>query len=545
MYHLSSCYRRVGLINLILILYIFTTKGIAFSSGLMEAGDAPQPVDVNLKGVTGLYNDAMEERYILTPPPSPEPRINGAKIVGASVGKPFLFTIATSGNRPMTFEVKGLPEGLALDRERGILSGSCQHAGRYPVAVTASNHLGSCKDTIEIVIGEGLALTPHMGWNSWYVYATGVTQEDMGKSAQAMYDEGLVNFGYAYVNIDDGWEIKAGSDDPVIGGPVRNPDGTIRTNKNFPDMKRLTSYIHNLGLKAGIYSSPGRTTCGGYAGSFGYETQDIKTFSDWGFDFLKYDWCSYGKEAKSHDLEELQKPYRLIGHLISEADRDIILNMCQYGMGEVWKWGKEIGGQSWRTTGDLGESDNAHGIFARMFQFGFFQEQLKDYSGPGGWNDPDYLLFNTFYNWKSDKQDPTNISPSEQYTYMTLWCMMSAPLIVSANLTALDDFTKNILCNAEVIAVNQDKLGKQGYSIYNLDMIEIWKKELYDGTTALAIFNKRPLEATVPVNWTELGYNSDCQVRDLWRQSDLGTTSKIQSFVIPSHGCVMLKMIQH
>ena len=553
--------------------YIFTNKGVAFSSGLMKAGDAPIPVDMNLKGVTDLYllvespsglyasdhaswadakfyvqkppvamKSDVEERYILTPPPSAAPRINGAKIVGASAEKPFLFTIATSGNRPMTFEASGLPEGLELDKERGIISGLCHRAGRYAVAVTASNSLGACKDTIEIAIGEGLALTPHMGWNSWYIYATGITQEIMEKSAQAMYDEGLVNFGYTYVNIDDGWEIKIGSDDPVRGGPVRNPDGTIRTNRDFPDMNHLTSYIHNLGLKAGLYSSPGRATCGGYAGSFGYEAQDIKTFTDWGFDFLKYDWCSYRYEAKSQELDELQKPYRLISKLISEADRDIILNMCQYGMGDVWKWGKDVGGQSWRTTGDIGATTN---LLVSMFRIGFLQEQMKEYSGPGGWNDPDYLLFGNIFNWEKEIKVPSPFTPSEHYTCMTLWCMMAAPLIFSGEMTALDDFTKNVLCNADVIAVNQDRLGKPGYSIYSRDMIEIWKKELSDGSTSIAIFNKRPINTTVTVDWKELGYHPIHHVRDLWRQADLGNTSKIKSFDIPRHGCVMLKLVRN
>ena len=553
------------------VFYVFTNKGIAFNSGLMQAGDAAKCVDVNLQGVTDMYlvvestsdgnandhanwaeakfsvqqspiamkNDVKEERYILTPPPPTSPRINGAKIVGASVGKPFLFTIATSGNRPVRFEATGLPEGLTLDGDRGVISGSCRHDGKYPVVVTATNNLGVCRDTIEIVIGGGLALTPHMGWNSWYIHNTDVTQDIMEKSAQAMYDEGLVNFGYAFVNIDDGWEIKAESDDPVIGGPMRNPDGSIRTNKNFPDMKRLTTCIHNLGLKAGLYSSPGRTTCGGYAGSFGHEAIDIKTFADWGFDFLKYDWCSYGKEAKSNDLEELQKPYRLISKLIREADRDIILNMCQYGMGAVWKWGKEVGGQSWRTTGDIGwETRN---LLASMFRIGFFQEQLKDYSGPDGWNDPDYLLFGNIYDWDNKVQCPSPYSPSEHYTCMTLWCMMSAPLIFSGEMTTLDEFTKNILCNAEVIAVNQDKLGKPGYSIYSRDMIEIWKKDLADGSVAIAIFNKRPVNSTVSVDWKELGFGNNYRLRDLWRQTDLGNMSEVKSFDIPRHGCVMLR----
>ena len=553
------------------VFYVFTNKGVAFNSGIMRAGDAAKQVKVDLQGVTELClftgsagdgndsdhanwvnakfvvqtlpvamkNNTAEQRYILTPKPSPEPRVNGAKITGASANKPFLFTIATSGERPMTFEAEGLPEGLKLDKERGIISGSFKNNGRYKVVVTATNSKGVCKDTIEIVIGEGLALTPHMGWNSWYIYATGVTQEIMEKSAQAMYDEGLVNFGYAYVNIDDGWEIKAGSNDPVIGGPVRNKDGTIRTNKNFPNMKGLTDYIHSLGLKAGLYSSPGRTTCGGYAGSLGHESQDIKTFADWGFDFLKYDWCSYENEIKSRTLEEFQKPYRLISKLIKESNRDIILNMCQYGMGDVWKWGKEVGGNSWRTTGDIGDTRNLH---ASMFRIGFFQEQLREYSGPDGWNDPDYLLFGDIYDWDKKIQVQSPYSPSEHYTCMTLWCMMSAPLIFSGNMLTLDDFTRNILCNSEVIAVNQDKLGKPGYSISNNDMIEIWKKELSDGSFAIAIFNKRPIQGNIEVDWNTLGFDNNYNIRDLWRQVDLGNVEKNISFEIPRHGCTMLKI---
>jgi alpha-galactosidase len=558
--------------------FVFTNKGLAFNSGIMHLGDAPKRVDVDLLGVTDLcliveptadgdgwdhadWADARfrvqtppmtvknepEERYILTPPSSPAPRINGAKITGASAAKPFMFLIAASGERPMIFEAENLPNGLALDRNKGLITGSCKQAGHYKIPITATNSHGVCSDTLEIVIGGDLALTPHMGWNSWYIYATGITQDIMQKSAQAMYDEGLVNYGYTFVNIDDGWEIKANSDDPIIGGPGRNPDGTIRTNKNFPNMKGLTNYIHRLGLKAGLYSSPGGTTCGGYTASFGHEAQDIKTFADWEFDFLKYDWCSYGDEVTSNyedeitpeSLEDMQKPYRLIGQLIRQADRDIILNMCQYGMGDVWKWGKEVGGQSWRTDGDIGATDNLHG---NMFRIGFLQEKLKDYSGPGGWNDPDYLLFGDVYDWNKQIQVPSPYSPSDHYTCMTLWSMMAAPLIFSGNMLTLDDFTKNILCNAEVIDINQDKLGKPGYAIYNVDWIEIWKRELSDGNTAIAIFNKRPMKTTVPLDWKALGYEGDYQVHDLWRQTDLGKTANVTSFDIPRHGCVMLKI---
>jgi alpha-galactosidase len=554
------------------VFYVFTNQGVAFRSEVMRKGDAPAFIDADLEGVTDLYlvidpvldgndgdhanwvdakftvrttpvtvSDEPEERYILTPPPTASPRINGAKITGASPGKPFLFTIAATGDRPMTFSAENLPVGLTLDPQTGIITGISHGAGTYRVPLTAINNSGTCHDTLEIVIGGGLALTPHMGWNSWYIHQLSVTQEIMEKSAQAMYDEGLVNFGYAYVNIDDGWEVKINSDDSVVGGAVRNPDGTIRTNRNFPDMKRMTDFIHRLGLKAGLYSSPGPATCGGYAGSWQHEAQDIRTFAEWGFDFLKYDWCSYGDIAKSREPDELQKPYRLISELIRKAPRDIVLNMCQYGMGDVWKWGKEAGGNSWRTTGDLGW--NTQNLSHSMFGIGFFQEQIREYSGPDGWNDPDYLLFGDIYDWKNRRTTHSPYSPSEHYTCMTLWCMMSAPLIFSGDITALDDFTRNILCNAEVIDVNQDKLGKPGHSIYNQDFIEIWKKELHDGNTAIAIFNRRPIPATVDVDWHVTGYgDGNYLVRDLWRQKNLGMTSGVASFDIPRHGCVMLKM---
>ncbi|MDR2765807.1 MAG: NPCBM/NEW2 domain-containing protein [Tannerella sp.] len=552
--------------------YVITSKGVAFRSGDMHKGDTGAAVSVDLKGVTELclyaepvkgdkaiqkvawkdarfvvqtepvlQTPAAEEPYILTPAPAAVPRINGAKIVGASALKPFMFNIATTGERPLRFEATGLPEGLTLDAGKGLITGVATKEGRYIVPVTAKNSKGECRDTLEIVIGGELALTPHMGWNSWYCHQTRVTQNIMEKSAQAMYDKGLINFGYTFVNIDDGWEVKVNSDDPMLGGQVRNPDGTIRTNKNFPDMRKMTDYIHSLGLKAGLYSSPGWATCAEYAGSLDHEVQDVKSYCDWGFDFLKYDWCSYGREVK-HPVsqEDLKRPYILIDSILRQADRDIILNLCQYGMGEVWKWGKEVGGHSWRTAGDIGWSTSE--LINSMFTAGFFQETIRQYTGPGGWNDPDYLLFGKIWNWEEERDVLSPMSPSEQYTCMTLWCMMSAPLIFSGELVSLDEFTQNILCNAEVIDINQDKLGKSGYSIYKQDFTEIWKKELHDGSTAIAIFNKSPFKSLVSIDWRSLGYDAKNTVRDLWRQQDLGVTTKTSQFEIPRHGCVLLKV---
>ncbi|MDR2424517.1 MAG: NPCBM/NEW2 domain-containing protein [Prevotellaceae bacterium] len=556
-----------GTVNFIVI----TNRGIAFNSGIMKRGDPPKQVDVDLNGVTelclisdpagdGIHNDHAnwvnakfrvqtapiakkyepEEPYILTPAPAPAPRINGAKITGASAGKPFMFTVAATGLRPMKFSAENLPEGLAIDGATGVITGICNNPRTYIVPIAANNSEGTCRDTLEIVIGGGLALTPHMGWNSWYIYQLGITQDIMERSAKAICEHGLINFGYSYVNIDDGWEIKVNSNDPVVGGNVRNPDGTIRTNLNFPNMKKMTDYIHSLGLKAGLYSSPGFATCGGYAGSLGHEEQDITTFVEWGFDFLKYDWCSYQREVKSTGLDEYKKPYLLISKYLRNAPRDIILNLCQYGMADVWKWGKDVGGQSWRTTGDLGMSTKK--LSEAMFTIGFFQEQIRQYSGPNGWNDPDYLLFGNIYEWENKKTIPSPFSPSEHYTCMTLWSMMPAPLIFSGDVINLDEFTKNVLCNAEVIDVNQDKLGKPGYSILKRDLIEVWKRELSDGNTVIAIFNRRPVKANVNIDWAELGYEGKYQVRDIWRQKDLGKISGVKSIDIPRHGCVMLKL---
>jgi alpha-galactosidase len=536
------------------ILFLFLLGGCTQQPQVITVGDLNEGSETSFSvdDVKKTFYASViepEEPYILTPPPAAAPRINGAKITGASAGKPFMFTIAATGDRPIAFAAEGLPGGLTLDVERGVITGVALKNGNYAVPLTVTNDKGVCRDTLEIVIGGGLALTPHMGWNSWYCHQMMVTQDIMERSAKAMHDRGLINFGYAYVNIDDGWEVAAADwakrrdRGNILDGAIRNPDGTIITNRNFPDMKRMTDYIHNLGLKAGLYSSPGITTCGGHAGSLGHEEQDVKTYCEWGFDFLKYDWCSYGSEVKNKPptLDDYQKPYRLIDSILKKAPRDIILNLCQYGMGEVWKWGKEAGGHSWRTAGDLA-GWNADDLSKTMFTAGFFNETIRQYSGPGGWNDPDYLLFGKIWNWKESKTVSSPFTPSEHYTCMTLWCILSAPLIFSGELLSLDEFTQNILCNAEVIDVNQDKLGRPGYSIYKQEFTEIWKKELHDGSTAIAIFNKSDLKSTVKTNWKALGYEGRFNVRDLWRQQDLGTTNKVTNFDIPRHGCVLLRL---
>jgi alpha-galactosidase len=274
-----------------------------------------------------------------------------------------------------------------------------------------------------------------------------VTDQIMRAAADAMVSSGMMDHGYQYVNIDDCWAVKPGVTDPTLGGELRDARGMVNANQRFPDMKALTDYIHSKGLKAGIYTSPGPTTCAGHAGAYQHEELDARRFAEWGYDFLKYDWCSYGNIATNANRAELQKPYRQVGGILRRQDRDLVLNLCQYGMGNVWEWGKEVGGHSWRTAGDLGGSFN--GIPGALFRDGFdvyARNELHKYGGPGGWNDPDYLLLGYLSNWKGQTA-LTPLTPNEQYTHVSLWCLVAAPLIFSGDMTRLDDFTLSLLTN--------------------------------------------------------------------------------------------------
>jgi len=491
---------------------------------------------------TGKGETAGDEAVILTPRPGPKPRINGTRVFGVRPSHPVLFKIAATGTKPLTYEIQNLPEGLAVNPENGIISGSLDKPGVYTMIFRVTNKLGSAEREFRLVCGDGLALTPHMGWNSWYVWENHVTDDIMRKAADAMVDNGMIDHGYMYVNIDDCWAIKMETDNPELNGPARDSAGNLLTNKRFPDMKGLTDYIHSKGLKAGTYTSPGPMTCAGHMGAYGHEEQDIRTIVDWGFDFLKYDWCYYNRIARDHSLPELQKPYRLIDSLLSRQPRDIVLNLCQYGMGEVWKWGKEVGGNSWRTAGDLGGS--FEGIGKALFRDGFdvySQDSLHLYAGPGGWNDPDYLLFGYLSNWKGQTV-LTPLTPNEQYTQMSLWALVAAPLIFSGDITRVDDFTLNVLTNDEIIEVDQDPLGKPGYRVSKQGDLEVWKRELEDGSVAVGLFNRGDAAADVTARWANLNISGRQRVRDLWRQKDLGKFKESWSTTVGRHGVTMIKI---
>jgi len=478
---------------------------------------------------------------ILTPAVGPEPKINGARIVGVRPGHPFLFTIPATGTRPMCFSATGLPDELTLDAQTGIISGIMSDRAEgtdtnrvYRIVLTAENAHGIDHREFKIVVGDTIALTPPMGWNSWNCFAHAVTAEDIRNAAKAMVERGLINHGWAYINIDDYWEVKPGSKDPSLLGPERDEDGYILPNKRFPDMKGLIDEIHAMGLKVGIYSSPGPKTCGGCIGSYQHEEQDAQRYADWGVDYLKYDWCSYGKVATGEGLERLKKPYIVMRDALLKQKRDIVYSLCQYGMGKVWEWGAAVGGNCWRTTGDIRDTWDS------VSRIGFKQAGLEKYAGPGHWNDPDMLVVGVV-GWGKNMHK-SRLTHNEQYSHISLWCLLAAPLLIGCDLTKLDDFTLNLLTNDEVLEVNQDPLGKQAARISKNDELEVWAKQMEDGSWAVGLFNRSIFTQVVSVNWSDIGIMGACRVRDLWRQKDLGFfKDKFESEVYP-HGVTLVRI---
>ncbi len=541
---------------------------ILWQSGIMKKGDPAKAVDVKLNRIQKLalyvsdggdninYDHAdwaesiitftgdapvpvipaKQESYILTPPTSPEPRINYPRIFAAGQSKPFLFRIPVTGEQPIKISATGFPEGLKLDENTGIISGETANAGTCKIEVTATNQKGTDVKEIEIVIGGKLALTPPMGWNSWNCWGLSVDQQKVKAAAEIFVKSGLAGHGCAYINIDDGWEAAE-----------RTKNGELLANEKFPDMKALADDVHHLGLKLGIYSSPGPKTCGGYLGSWEHEMQDAQTWAGWGIDYLKYDWCSYGEIAADNSLPEYHKPYLKMRKCLDAINRDIIYSLCQYGMGNVWEWGGEVGGNLWRTTGDINDS------WASMSGIGFGQEQSSPFAKPGNWNDPDMLVIGKV-GWGPDLRE-TKLTPDEQYTHISLWSLLSSPLLIGCDLTQMDEFTMNLLTNDEVIGINQDPLGRQAVKISDEANKQVWMKKLSDGSMALGLFftgsnipeeafswDGNPQSAKVGITWNELGLQVKQTVRDLWRQKDLGVFDSGFETDVPYHGVVLLKV---
>ena len=358
---------------------------------------------------------------ILTPPESAKPRINGPVVYGVRPGHPIIYRLPVTGARPIiasatwslgvlekkgAFELRcsktpGSESKLFFDPESRVLTGTIDKPGEYKITFTAENSEGrDCRD-LTIKVGDKISLTPAMGWNSWNCFSWN-------------------------------WQNKPTSWMKELHGPVRDENGKVNTNKRFPDMKGLVDYIHSKGFKAGIYSSPGPKTCGGCEGSWQHEAQDAKTYAEWGFDYLKHDWCTYGEVATGEGVERAMRPYRIMGDALKAQDRDILFSLCQYGKDDVGSWGVKVGGQSWRTTGD---------VFDRWSSIANAVKTLKTqwrHAEPGGWNDPDMLCVGPMC-WNEFKG--SRLAPNEQYTHISLWALAAAPLMIGCDMTKLDDFT--------------------------------------------------------------------------------------------------------
>jgi alpha-galactosidase len=482
--------------------------------------------------------------FIRTPPAPATPRINGPTIFGVRPAAPFLYAIPATGDRPITFSVDDLPKGLIVDSANGQITGSIKGRDEYDVVLHAKNDKGEATKNFRIIVGYKIALTPPMGWNSWNCWAWTVSADKVLRSARAMAASGLANHGWTYINIDDTWQGQRDSQTHALQG-----------NERFPDMKALCDQIHALGLKAGIYSTPWISSYGGYPGEssdhpdgawskdlhdakqFGQHTfvdADASQYALWGFDYLKYDWSP------------LDVPHvKAMSQALRKSGRDIVFslsNTAPFDHAADWaEWAN-----CWRTTSDIFDSWSkpGQGWQFTVSEIAFSQDRWAPYAAPGHWNDPDMLVVG-HVGWGPDLH-LTHLTPDEQYTHITMWCMLSAPLLIGCDLDRLDPFTLNLLSNDEVLAIDQDALGKQAVRVATDGSLDVYLKDLEDGGKAVAFFNRGSVPENVDFNKLNfIGINGPQHVRDLWREKDLpdiaGSYGEIFKVTVAAHGVELYK----
>ena len=468
---------------------------------------------------------------VLTPPVRPEPRINGARLFGVRPGHPVLWRIPVSGERPMSVEVRGLPEGVVYDPTTCSLAGATAARGDHDFLVTAKNAKGVATRKLTLRVGDTLCLTPPMGWNSWNCWGQEVSDARMRQAADAMVETGLAEHGWNYIVVDDCWrtrptEKEAGFKRPDwIGvkahmyGPARLPDGTPATNAQFPDMKAMADYIHSKGLRAGLYSVPAEVACCYTFGSWQHEAKDAETWAKWGYDLVKYDWCygdrQYGVEGGSKRDWQF-KAYKLMGDLLAKQPRDIVYNVCNYGLFDVTEWARAAGGHYWRTNDDVKDS------WKLLITSVDWNMKVAYAAGPGGWNDPDMLVIGPM---RSNGFTKSRLTPNEQYTHMSLWAIQSAPLFIGCDMAQLakDPLAWSFLTNDEVIDIDQDELGKVGKPVAHTDAFDVWARPLANGDWAVALFNRTWEPLRITAKFADFGAAGTLKVRDVWAQKDVGS----------------------
>ncbi|MEG0808233.1 MAG: glycoside hydrolase family 27 protein [Alistipes sp.] len=376
---------------------------------------------------------------------------------------------------------------------------------------------------------DGLADTPPMGWNTWNKFAGNINEELIRRTADAMVASGVRDAGYVYLNIDDCWHGQRDSLGFIQCDPERFPSG----------MKALTDYIHSRGLKAGIYSDAGRETCAGKPGSQGHEYQDALQYAMWGFDYLKYDWCATG-------TRDAQEAYTLMRDALHQAGRPILLSICEWGGHKPWLWAQDVG-HCWRTTGDICnlfdgvkkfDTWQTDGVLQILDQ----QQGLRDYAGPGHWNDPDML------------EVGNNLTENQGRAHFTMWCMLAAPLILGNDLTAMDEATRQTILNCEAIAIDQDPLGIQALRYKVIDGLEFWLKPLSAGAWAFCLLNRTTTPKTYDLQWGDFcltdalskrstNFDTQCyNIHNVWSGKNEGTTSKPRQIHIPAQDVVLYRL---
>lgn len=381
----------------------------------------------------------------------------------------------------------------------------------------------------------GLAMTPPMGWNSWNAFGKDVTEQVIRETADSFVTSGLKDAGFTYVVIDDIWQ----------GG--RDSAGMLYPDvKRFPSgIKALADYVHSKGLKFGIYSDAGDSTCGRMPGSYGHEEKDAKLFAGWGVDFLKYDYCYCGKDVGStqSNYKDAMNRYKRMGDALKATGRPILFSICEWGDRSPWIWGREVGGQMWRMGSDVYDiwdsprsDQDPVGILGAIDG----SANLRRFAGPGGWNDPDMLIIG-LKNTGNIRGGGCN--DIEYRTQMSMWCIMAAPLMIGSDVRHMAEATRTILLNKDIIAIDQDTLGKQGYRVMRKDGWEVWKKQLTGDRVAIAFLNRYSTgtSATAPFKNIELDSTATYSVYDVWKHAPVADASgKISSSMQPHETQVYL-----
>ncbi len=488
--------------------------------------------------------------YIVTPAAAAAPRFNGAAVFGVRPGSPVQYTVAVAGQRPMTLSAEGLPEGATFDAEKGLIKGAVKAAGTYVVTLRAANAAGKAERELKLVVGDTFALTPPMGCNTWGGLGPFVSEKGVRASAEAMVKKGLIDHGYCYVNIDDGWQ-------GVRGGPHNG----IQPNEKFGDMKRLCDDLHAMGLKIGNYSTPWRTSYAGFVGGSSdsadgtwaklppgakkgwthgphrFEINDARQAAEWGIDYFKYDW--------GIDSVALAKA---MGDALRAQPRDIVLELSNTAPFQDAAAYTSIGTLT-RTDGDLVDVWSKTQLDADKQKWALGIRDLwiahkkwEAYNRPGHWNMPCPLRVGLLGGWDNKPLRPSRLTVDEQFSHISLWCLWSAPIIIGAPLETLDPFTLSLLTNDEVLDLDQDPLGLQARDI-EVAGGEVLIKKLSDGTVAVGLFNPGETAATVSVTWAQTGVSGRQRVRDLWRQKDLGVfVGEFTAKEIPRHGVVLVRL---